>query len=240
MMRANQGSWLPGVLAPLLVQNPNLPSWIFSERTVGRSDCSSTKEGLITARLCARCSRGRERKRKLNMGRRAGLFGEIWIWFFASRTSLWNTCVDQRQCETCVLTSSKHVPLTLGSPFGVCYPAVCLQVAGPRRVVSSGVLGNIRFGGETVGLSFLYDQCHLISCPSQMWCYTISSSYRELFSCSFPLLPSDEVIKMTRKSLRIYLMGEISWSTSDQFSAGLVQSRGFQTVRHRNHRKHHR
>lgn len=91
---------------------------------------SSTKEGLILPdnRRCALCSRGRERKRKLDVGWRAGLHGEIWI-FVASRT-----CVDQRQCGTCVLTSSKHVPLMLRSSSGVCYTAVRLQVVEPGPV----------------------------------------------------------------------------------------------------------
>lgn len=85
---------------------------------------------------------GRERGNSTWAGEQGNIEGNLDLFFFFlppgvdCGTLVW----DQRQCETCVLTSSKHVPLTLGSPSGVCYTAVCVcfQVAGLRLVVSSG------------------------------------------------------------------------------------------------------
>lgn len=142
MMRANQG--FLATLCPWgWCKNPN-PPLIYSifrensgpirllEHKRGIDYSQTTDVALFVA------DEGRERGNS-TWARERGLHGEIWILFFACRTSLWNTCVDQRQCETCVLTSSKHVSLMLGSASGVCYTAVCLQVAGHRRVVSSGL-----------------------------------------------------------------------------------------------------
>lgn len=128
--------WLPRVLVPLLVQNLNLPLGYFRrEQWADQIARAQKRDWLQPDAVLFAAEEGRERK--LDVGWRSGVYmGEICAFvFFASRTSLWNTCVDQRQCKTCVLTSSKHVPLTLGSPCGVCYPAVCLQVAGPGWVV---------------------------------------------------------------------------------------------------------
>lgn len=138
MMRANQG------IVSLRCSSES--SWIFPDRTLGWSDCIEHKRGidysLTTDFVLFAAEEGREKRRKLDVGCKRSTW-EIWIWYFASRTLLWNSWVDKRQCNTCVLTSSKYMPLMLQIPSGVCYTAVCLQVAGPRPVV----LGNIRFEG---------------------------------------------------------------------------------------------
>lgn len=66
MVRPNQR--FLAALCPCAALGAKSSSWIFWERTAGRSDCWSTIEGLITARRCALYSRGRERKSKLDVG----------------------------------------------------------------------------------------------------------------------------------------------------------------------------
>lgn len=123
------------------------PLWIFSEREQWADqiatehkrgiDCSQTTDVVLFLQQ----RKGEKEETQRGLESRVTL-REIWICFFFlppgvdCGTLVW----DQRQCETCVLTSSKHVPLTLGSPSGVCYTAVCVcfQVAGLRLVVSSG------------------------------------------------------------------------------------------------------
>lgn len=90
---------------------------------MGRSDCSSTKEGLITARLFARCGRERGEKEEARCGLESAVIWGKFV-FFASRTSLWNTCVDQRRCETCfdqLQTRGPHAR----KPFMVCVTLLC-------------------------------------------------------------------------------------------------------------------
>lgn len=69
-----------------------------------------------------------------------GYVGKFGFGFLASRTLQWNTCVDQRQRDTCVLTTSKHVPPCIGKPLWcVCVTLLwSLQVAAwPKEMAFS-------------------------------------------------------------------------------------------------------
>ena len=136
----------PSVLALLSVaKSKSHSSDNLGERGVGRSDCSRTKEGLITARRGKLCSRGTRREIGNFVGQSAGLHGgksgSVLLLSFLPPGLCSGT---RRLCDTCVLTSSKHVSCAVGSPSVVFVAPLCAyRGRAPLEVFSTWFWGFI-------------------------------------------------------------------------------------------------
>lgn len=133
MMGANQG--FLAVLCPCAALGAKTCIFlldIFGGRTVGRSGCLSTKEGLITARLCALCSIESSEGGNWTW---VGDQGYMCVFFAFCFFSCLQDFTMEHLCEpeACVLTSSKHVLPHSGKPLS----CVLRWQAGPEQMVSS-------------------------------------------------------------------------------------------------------